>query len=57
MVAVARSLAGSPFCYRVTGYDRGPALAHNDKSLVGQNPQGVLQRRHRYVLQGAHLPD
>ena len=57
MVAVARSPAGSPVCHCVTGYDRGPALAHDDKSLVGQNRQGVLQGRHRHVLQGAHLPD
>ncbi len=46
MVAVARSPAGSPVCHCVTGYDRGPALAHDDKSLVGQNRQGVLQGRH-----------
>jgi hypothetical protein len=37
MVAAARSPAGSPVCHCVTGYDRGPALADDDKSLVGQN--------------------
>ena len=36
MVAVARSPAGSPVCHRVTGYDCGPALAEDDKSLVDQ---------------------
>jgi hypothetical protein len=57
MVAAARSPAGSPVGHCVTGYDRGPALTEDDKSLVGQNRQGVLQGRHRDVLQGAHLPD
>jgi hypothetical protein len=57
MAAVARSPAGSPVCHSVTGHDRGPALTEDDKSLVGQNRQGVLQGRHRDVLQGAHLPD
>jgi hypothetical protein len=57
MVAAARGPAGSPVCHRVTGYDRRPALADDDKSLVGQNRQGVLQGRDRNILQGAHLPD
>jgi hypothetical protein len=57
MAAAAWSPAGSPVDHRVTGYDRGPALAEDDKSLVGQNRQGVLQGRHRHVLQGAHFPD
>ena len=57
MAAAARSPAGSPVCHCVTGHDCGPALMDDDKSLVGQNGQGVLQGRHRDVLQGAHLPD
>ena len=57
MVAAAQSLAGSTVCRRVTGYDRGPALAHDDKPLVGQDTQGVLQGGHRHILEGAHLPD
>jgi hypothetical protein len=56
MVAAARSPAGSPVCCGVTGYDRGPSLADDDKPLVGQDRQGVLQGRHWYALQSVHLP-
>jgi hypothetical protein len=43
MAAAARSPAGSPVCRRVTGYDRGPALAEDDKSLVGQTARACCR--------------
>jgi len=61
-LAVMVAVAGEPGPDRrsaaaVTGYDRGPALAHDKQVLRRPGPPGAcLQGRHRHVLQGAHPP-
>jgi hypothetical protein len=57
VVAVARSSARSPVRHGFTGYDRSPALSDDDQLLVGEDRQGVLECRHRNILQGTHLTD
>ena len=45
-----RSLGRPTVRHNVTGYDGGPALPEEYEPLLGQDSQGVLQRRDPDVL-------
>ena len=57
MIPVAQRAAWAPAGPGIVGHHRSTTLAGHQESLVGENRQRMLQRRHRNVLQGAHLPD
>jgi hypothetical protein len=57
MISVVRSAARAPVRRGIADYHRSTTLADNQKPLVGENRQGMLQRRHRDALQRTHLPD
>ena len=50
MVPAARSPGRPTVRHNVTGYDGGPALPEEYEPLLGQDSQGVLQRRDPDVL-------
>jgi hypothetical protein len=57
VVAAAQSSSGPPLRGDITCHDRGAALTDDDEPFLGEDRQGVLQGRHRNVLQVAHLAD
>ena len=57
MIPAARSPGRPTVHHDVTGHDCGPALPDDDEPFLGQDSQGVLQRRDPHALQGAHLLD